>query len=198
MKWLLLFLLFLALLACLFVWHFVSDTASAIAANIEIEIVVRDGRTQANIDAGIGEPWTIEEIAQSVGMDVSVLMEMNGILDLESIYPGQVLKIQPYSFFDETWTSWYEEGPNETMSNGKVFSAEEITTCAHRWLPFGTRVRLTYIKTGTSIEVVVRDRGPYVDMEKRHFDISRGAAEKLGIIDVGVAKCHVEILGLEE
>jgi hypothetical protein len=183
---------------CLIASTYLHDTMSVTTLDNKPEIVVRDGRTQEDIDDGIGESWTIKEIAQSIGMDVSVLMTMNGILDPESIYPGQVLKIQPYSLFDEIWVSWYEEGPNETTSNGEVFDPEEITTCAHRWLPFETRVRLTYLETEVSIEVVVRDRGPYADMEKRHFDISRGAAEQLGIIDIGVAECHVEILGLEE
>ena len=185
---------FLVLVVCVLVWCLTNSEAIV----NEIEITVRDGRTQENIIAGIEEPWTLEDIARSIGMDISSLMKMNGILDPESIYPGQILKTQPYSLSNKAWVSWYEDGPNETMSNGEIFDAQDETICAHRWLPFGTRVRLTDLATGESIEVVIRDRGPYVDMEKRHFDLSRSAAEKLGIINIGVAECYVEIIGLGE
>ena len=51
-------------------------------------------------------------------------------------------------------------------------------TAAHKTLPFGTRVRVTNIENNQSVEVVVNDRGPYVD--GRIIDLSKAAAEKLG------------------
>ncbi len=158
-----------------------------------LEIVVRDGRKQDEINRNIGEAWTLGEIAQSVGMTMESVMALNN-LDNRNIYPGQVLKVEPYSAFNETWVSWYGEETQGLMASGEVFNPENETTCAHRWLPFGTRIRLTYLKTGKSIEIVIRDRGPYADIEKRHFDLSEAAAKKLGIIDVGVAKCQVKVL----
>jgi len=84
------------------------------------------------------------------------------------------------------------------MASGERFNPEDAAICAHRWLPFGTRVRLTHLVTNESIDVVVQDRGLYVDMEKRHFDISHAAVKKLQIVDEGVVQCRIEILETEE
>jgi rare lipoprotein A len=197
-KWILWLLVFLALCAAFIIWCEMREAEAKLLCNQEdekivLEIVVRDGREQADIKAGIGEPWTIEEIAQSVGMTTEGLMAMNR-LDDKNIYPGQILRVEPYSDFNEIWVSWYGEETQGLMANGEIFNFEEESICAHRWLPFGTRVQLTYLETGKSIEVVVCDRGPYTDMEKRHFDISEAAAKKLGIYYVGVAKCQVKVL----
>jgi len=163
-----------------------------------IEVVVRDGRRQEDIDRGVGEPWTLGEIAQSLGMLTENLMEMNDLESPQDIYPGLVLRAKPYTDTDTTWVSWYGEESIGMMASGEEFDPEDETICAHRWLPFGTRVRLTSLDTGKSIVVVVRDRGPYVDMELRHFDVSKAAAMRLGIHDIGVGQCWVEVLGLEE
>jgi rare lipoprotein A len=65
-------------------------------------------------------------------------------------------------------------------------------TAAHRTLPFGTRVRVTNVATGQSVTVRVNDRGPFVP--GRVVDISRGAAETLGIVDRGVAKVKLDVV----
>jgi rare lipoprotein A len=66
-------------------------------------------------------------------------------------------------------------------------------TAAHKKLPFGTVVRVTDVATGRSVQVTINDRGPFIP--GRIIDLSRGAAAKLGIIDSGVAKVRVEVLG---
>ncbi len=76
------------------------------------------------------------------------------------------------------------------MANGKEFDMDDSSVVAHKWLPFGTKVRLT--RKGKSIVVVVQDRGPYV--KDRNFDLSRASASELGIKNTGVAECQVEIL----
>ena len=87
--------------------------------------------------------------------------------------------------------SWYQDGTQR--ADGNPFDPDEVTVVAHKWLPFGTKVRLTLLDgSKKSIVVVVRDRGPYV--AGRDFDLSRGAAQKLGIIEKGVVRCRVEIL----
>ena len=78
------------------------------------------------------------------------------------------------------------------MSNRKIFDMNDATVVAHKWLPFGTKVRLIRVDNNKSIVVIVQDRGPYV--KGRIFDLSKGAAELLGMIDDGVTTCKVEIL----
>jgi rare lipoprotein A len=74
------------------------------------------------------------------------------------------------------------------MANGDVFNAHDPRTVAHKHLPFGTRLGLVNPETGRSIEVVVRDRGPYVG--RRQLDLSYAAAKKLGFVRDG----HAELL----
>src|ERR1041384_7084097 len=51
-------------------------------------------------------------------------------------------------------------------------------TGAHKTLPFGTKVRVTNLENNKTVDVVINDRGPYV--EGRIIDLSRSAAEELG------------------
>jgi rare lipoprotein A len=65
-------------------------------------------------------------------------------------------------------------------------------TAAHKTLPFGTRVRVTNIANKESVEVVINDRGPYV--ENRIIDLSKSAAGKLGFINQGLADIKLEVI----
>ena len=66
-------------------------------------------------------------------------------------------------------------------------------TAAHRSLPFGTVLRVTRLEGGQTVYVRVTDRGPY-GPRGRILDLSRAAAERLGILRAGVAKIKVEVL----
>jgi rare lipoprotein A len=82
--------------------------------------------------------------------------------------------------------SWYgKKFHGRQMADGGRFDMHDATIVAHKKLPFGTRLWLTNQKTGRSIEVVVRDRGPYVS--GRSLDLSLAAAEKLGFRHEGHA-----------
>lgn len=65
-------------------------------------------------------------------------------------------------------------------------------TAAHKSLPFGTVVRVTNLANNESVEVVVNDRGPYV--ENRIIDLSKSAAQKLGFINQGLADVKIEVV----
>lgn len=65
-------------------------------------------------------------------------------------------------------------------------------TAAHKTLPFGTRVRVTNLGNNQSVEVIINDRGPYVD--GRVIDLSKSAAEKLDFINLGLADVKVEVI----
>jgi rare lipoprotein A len=68
---------------------------------------------------------------------------------------------------------------------------ENALTAAHRTLPFGTRVRVTRVDTLRSVEVRINDRGPWKD--GRVIDLSRAAADSLGMIRVGLARVRIEV-----
>jgi len=79
---------------------------------------------------------------------------------------------------------------NKTAS-GDVYDKGALTA-AHRKLPFGTKVKVTYMKTGKSVDVVINDRGPYA--EDRIIDLSRAAANKIGLVEAGHGRVKLEII----
>ncbi len=79
---------------------------------------------------------------------------------------------------------------NKTAS-GEPYDRDGLTA-AHRTLPFGTRVKVTYPKTGKSVEVVINDRGPHDDA--RIIDLSGAAADRLGLKDAGHGDVVLEVL----
>lgn len=65
-------------------------------------------------------------------------------------------------------------------------------TAAHRTLAFGTVVRVTREDTGSAVYVRINDRGPF--RRGRVLDVSRAAAEELGMLRRGIAPVRVEVL----
>ena len=78
----------------------------------------------------------------------------------------------------------------ETAS-GEKYRHNKMTG-AHKTLPFGTRVRVTNLTNNKSAELVINDRGPYVD--SRIIDLSKSAAEKLGFVNQGLAEVRLEVI----
>jgi rare lipoprotein A len=78
--------------------------------------------------------------------------------------------------------SWYGPGfAGQTTASGDVFDPGAFTA-AHKTLPFGTQLTVTY--HGRSAQVTVNDRGPYEG--GRDLDLSHGAAKYLGLTRAGV------------
>ena len=67
-------------------------------------------------------------------------------------------------------------------ASGQRFN-QNAMTAAHKTLPFGTKLRVSY--NGRTVTVRVNDRGPYI--RGRSLDLSLGAARKLGMVNAGVA-----------
>src|SRR6478609_5175159 len=76
-------------------------------------------------------------------------------------------------------------------ASGEKYKHSKLTA-AHKTLPFGTKVRVTNIANNETVEVIVNDRGPYVD--GRVIDLSKSAAEKLGYVNKGLADVKVEVI----
>ena len=80
----------------------------------------------------------------------------------------------------------------QALASGGRFNPNAMTA-AHKTLPFGTRVRVTHMGNGRSVEVKINDRGPYV--AGRIIDLSKAAAGVIGMTAQGVARVAVEVLG---
>jgi rare lipoprotein A (peptidoglycan hydrolase) len=86
--------------------------------------------------------------------------------------------------------SWYGRAlEGHPMANGRPFDPDALTA-AHKTLPFGTQLEVTY--GGRSVHVTITDRGPYVP--GRDLDLSLAAARKLGMLSKGVAPVRVRIV----
>ena len=86
--------------------------------------------------------------------------------------------------------SWYgDEWQGRITASGKPFDEHKLTA-AHRTLPLNTRVRVTNLKTGRSVEVTITDRGPYKD--GRVIDLSKAAAKKLGMVKQGLVPVRIQ------
>jgi len=88
-------------------------------------------------------------------------------------------------------SSWYGPGlEGNATASGEVFRADGHTA-AHPNLPFGTELLVTY--GGRQTVVRVTDRGPYAD--GRGLDLSRAAAEKVGLTVAGADTVDARVLG---
>jgi rare lipoprotein A len=82
--------------------------------------------------------------------------------------------------------SFYGNESGHQTASGQRFN-ENAMTCAHRSLPFGTKLRVTH--GGRSVIVTVNDRGPFV--RGRVLDLSTGAARALGLDGIGQVTAEV-------
>ncbi|SRR5712692_8612470 len=87
--------------------------------------------------------------------------------------------------------SWY--GPQhqgKQTASGTTYD-QVAFTAAHRSLPFGSKVKVTNLANGKSVEVEITDRGPFA--ENRIIDVSQAAAKALDMIESGTATVRLEL-----
>ena len=86
--------------------------------------------------------------------------------------------------------SWYalhsRTASGERMNPGRL-------TAAHRSLRFGTKLLVTNSRNGRAVVVRINDRGPFI--RGRVLDLSRAAANTIGMVSSGTARVCYQILG---
>ncbi|MCP4747660.1 MAG: septal ring lytic transglycosylase RlpA family protein [Desulfobacteraceae bacterium] len=114
---------------------------------------------------------------------------------------------KPYSVFGK----WYQPLPNargysqkgiaswygkkfhgRKTANGEVYNMYAMTA-AHKTLPLGTFVEVKNLDNGSSVNVRINDRGPFV--RGRIIDLSYAAAKRISIVGSGTAKVKIKALG---
>jgi rare lipoprotein A len=85
--------------------------------------------------------------------------------------------------------SFYGNESGSKTASGQRFN-QEAMTCAHRSLPFGTKLRVTH--GGRSVVVTVNDRGPFI--RGRVLDLSTAAARAVGLTSAGVGHVTAEVI----
>ncbi|MCW9708179.1 septal ring lytic transglycosylase RlpA family protein [Fodinibius salsisoli] len=88
--------------------------------------------------------------------------------------------------------SWY--GPNfhgRITASGEHFNMRDLTA-AHPTLPFNTLVWVENKQNGRAVLVRINDRGPYAG--DRIIDLSKSAAQRLGMVGHGVSNVQLFIV----
>lgn len=95
----------------------------------------------------------------------------------------------------KSWTgiaSYYHTKFNgRKTASGAIFSNQKLTA-ANNFLKLGTRVRVTNLKTGKEVVVVINDR--LHARNKRLIDLSQAAAKELGFFGKGLCKVRIEVV----
>ena len=121
-----------------------------------------------------------------------------GMYKIGAPYTIDGITYTPMEEFQHTETgvaSWYGPGfHGKYTANGEVYDQSE-RTAAHRTLQMPSVLRVTNLENGQSTIVRVNDRGPFA--RARILDVSRAAAEELGMVGNGTARVRVEQLEME-
>lgn len=160
--------------------------------------------TSSSVDAGDAvpiqvQPETVEELQASIaGFDLTTPLdspEAMAVLLPPLEPPPPIPEPEPERQIvgeQSGMASWYGPGFHGNRSaSGEVFNQNALTA-AHRTLPFGTQVRVTNLNNGQSVVVRINDRGPFSG--GRIIDLSRGAANEIGMVSSGTARVRVEVL----
>jgi len=106
-----------------------------------------------------------------------------------------LLRLPEYvAYLDSGIASWY--GPTwegRLTASGEYFSPDSMTA-AHKWLPFGTIVKVTNVANDSVVYVRITDRLP--KSSKRTIDLTPVAAKKLGFYSKGLQKVKIESCGM--
>jgi len=119
------------------------------------------------------------------------LIVLNVLLLLLVCVINMSAQAAPVAEVEEGDASYYADSLHGSeTANGEVYNKDALTA-AHRSLPFGTKVKVTYLKTGKSVVVVINDRGPHA--KNRIIDLSGAAARQIGLIDDGHGTVKLEV-----
>jgi rare lipoprotein A len=126
----------------------------------------RDYRPVSDVPVRIGQPYTVRGTTYTPAADAA---------------------------YDRVgYASWYGPESGDQTANGERFRPDGITA-AHTTLPLPSYVEVTALDTGRRILVRINDRGPFAG-GSRIVDLSRGAAEELGVRAQGVAPVRVRVV----
>lgn len=120
----------------------------------------------------------------------SLLQDALGVK--QAPFPKNIL---PKGTFEQSgFASWY--GPQfhgRRAADGSIYNMYEYTA-AHKRLPFGTLVKVTNVKNNQSVVVKITDRGPFI--HGRIIDLSKAAAQEIGLTQSGVAPVQIQTLNM--
>jgi rare lipoprotein A len=123
--------------------------------------------------------------------EIPPIAQIPSSLETEQAPPSAKIPAPSQSTMMETGlASWYgSRHHGKRTASGEVFNQDKFTA-AHRTLPWGSKVKVTNLANGKSVEVRINDRGPFA--KGRIIDVSRAAARALDIVGQGIATVRIE------
>ncbi len=76
-------------------------------------------------------------------------------------------------------------------ASGEIYD-HQLSTAAHRKLPFGTKIRVTNLANGKTVVVKINDRGPFI--KGRILDLSKSAFSSIANVSSGIIEVKIEVL----
>jgi rare lipoprotein A len=86
---------------------------------------------------------------------------------------------------------YHEKFQGRLTASGEPLDQQALTA-AHRSYPFGTKVRVENLENGKTVDVRINDCGPSIS--NRIIDLTRRAAETIGMLHQGTAKVRLSVL----
>ena len=130
----------------------------------------------------------VEPLAAQL-VDIDPLMPVDAV-DLDSFEPPRGARV--IRSLGLGIASYYgRRFHGRLTANGERFDMNAMTA-AHKTLPFGTYVRVINPVNDRTVTVRINDRGPFI--QGREIDLSRGAAERIGMIQSGHARVQLDIV----
>jgi rare lipoprotein A len=108
---------------------------------------------------------------------------------------GSLFSLQAQDEFNGVASYYADKFVGRSTASGETYHHHKYT-CAHKTLPFGTKLIVTNPANNKTVEVVVNDRGPFVNT--RVLDLSKAAALELGIVQKGIAFVECQIVDDED
>jgi hypothetical protein len=161
----------------------------------QVVLVTVDAETakKSNIDARqLAIHWTN---LIRLGLGVPAMERNPNLIASRSFSPllTQLRQIPASGMLLKGSASWYGPGfHGRRTASGQRFDMNALTA-AHKTLPLNTIVRVTNNRNGLSAIVRITDRGPFIP--GRIIDLSKGAAQAVGMLSSGTAPVTVEVLG---
>ena len=154
-----------------------------------------DTAAAAELDSDTSSPFDTHfaEIVPPLGPDDEGLdLALPGdAVDLDSFEPPLEASPVTRSLGSGTASYYGRRFHGRRTANGERFDMHAMTA-AHRTLPFGSLVKVTSPRNGQSVTVRINDRGPFA--RNRTIDVSRAAAQELGLIARGHGTVELELI----
>lgn len=151
----------------------------------KVQTEARDGRKQITYEVVYHDG---NEVSRSVVSEKVLVEQITGIIvkgTLATASRGSGSAVEGIA-------SYYgSELHGSKTASGVPFDMYALTA-AHKTLPFGTKVKVTYLATGKSVVVEINDRGPFIP--GRIIDLSAAAAKQIGLYADGIGKVKLEVL----